>query len=56
MYYDDMERGYKYNALNSDNYFRGRNADNADLSTAYQGAQLNQNIKSDEWNMLKEKH
>lgn len=55
MYYDDMNRGYNYDALNSDNYFRGRNADNADLSTAYQGAQLNQNIKSDEWNVLKEK-
>lgn len=55
MYYDDLNRAYNYDALNSDNYFRGRNADNADLSTAYQGAQLNQNIKSDEWNMLKEK-
>lgn len=51
----DYQKQYNYDTLNSDNYFRGRNADNADLSTAYQGAQLNQNIKSDEWNMLKEK-
>ena len=55
VYNDEIGHRYSYDALNSDNYFRGRSADNADLNTAYQGAQLNQNIKADEWNMFRDK-
>lgn len=54
-YFDDRNMQYKYDTLNSDNYFRGRSADNADLETAYTGAQLNKNLELSDWDMFEKK-
>lgn len=57
MYQDkfDYQKQYNYDTLNSDNYFRGRSADNADLETAYTGAQLNKNLELSDWDMFEKK-
>lgn len=54
-YSDDRNMQYNYDTLNSDNYFRGRSADNADLETAYTGAQLNKNLELSDWDMFEKK-
>lgn len=53
--FDDRNMQYNYDTLNSDNYFRGRSADNADLETAYTGAQLNKNLELSDWDMFEKK-
>ena len=53
--FDNRNMQYNYDTLNSDNYFRGRSADNADLETAYTGAQLNKNLELSDWDMFEKK-